>query len=85
VNNHEVIPVRLAEQILNMVVWVRRPGDVGSRLHNLSLPGTLLDAPLAEQRTACYWFAALMLAVSTANISLGRWEMTIASCASPRT
>jgi len=29
--------------------------------------------------------AALMLAVSTANISLGRWEMTIASCASPRT
>jgi hypothetical protein len=40
---------------------------------------------LAEQRTACYWFAALMLAVSTANISFGRWEMTIASSASPRT
>ncbi len=38
-----------------------------------------------EQRKACYWFAALMLADAAANISFGRWEMTIASSASPRT
>src|SRR5579863_7171911 len=44
-NDHEVIPIRLAEQILNMVIRMRRPGDVGIRLHGHSLPGAPSATP----------------------------------------
>jgi hypothetical protein len=40
---------------------------------------------LAQQRTACYWLAGLLLVVAAANFSFGFWEMTIARSASPRT
>lgn len=41
--------------------------------------------PLAEQRTTCFWFAALMVAIAAACTSFGYWEMTIARSAAPRT
>jgi hypothetical protein len=44
-NDHEVIPVRLAEQILNTVIRMRRPGDVGIGFHDLSLPGAPSATP----------------------------------------
>lgn len=49
-NDHEVLPVRLAEQILNMVIRMRRPGDVGIRLHEPSLPGAPSATPSSLHR-----------------------------------
>ena len=31
-NDHEVVPVGLAEQILNMAIWMRRPGPAYGRV-----------------------------------------------------
>lgn len=44
-NDHEVIPVRLAEQILNMVIRMRRPGDIGIGFRDLRLPGAPSATP----------------------------------------